>query len=111
MADFNPKSDDAIHVQVDDPAVAPLIDGYLARRRDEVAHVRDAVGARDFGRVRIIGHNLHGSGGAYCLDQLSEYGKALEIAADGGDADRMSDLVDEIGHYLGRLVIDVPGED
>ncbi len=111
MSDFDPDSTDPVHVRIDDRAVAPLIDGYLARRRQELVTLREAVGAGDFGKARSIGHNLHGSGGAYCLDQLSTFGKAMEAAADAGDDKALEALADATEAYIDRLVVDVPVDD
>ncbi len=111
MSDFDPDSTDPVHVMIDDPAVAPLIDGYLSRRREELVQLRSAVEAGDFGKARSIGHNLHGSGGAYYLDQLSVFGKAMEAAAEEADGPKLNELVDVTQAYIDRLVIDAAGGD
>lgn len=66
-----------------DPIVKELIPGYLARRREELATLEAAVDDGDYETLRIIGHNLHGSGAAYGLPRISELGRDLETAAHG----------------------------
>ncbi len=94
-----------LHVTIDDPAVRNLIDGYLARRRDEVERISQAIENDDFATLRVIGHNLHGSGGAYGLEGLSVLGAALETHAARRDVDGVTAVRDSIVAFLDRLVI------
>jgi PAS domain S-box-containing protein len=75
---------------------------YLDARRREIAELQRLVRANDMERVRVIGHNLAGSGSSYGLDTLSDIGRALENAALAKDADEVRHRVATLRAYLDR---------
>lgn len=87
----------------DDPILKELLPGYLARRRDELATLDDALQRGDFAKLRTIGHNLRGSGGAYGLPKVSEFGKALETAAAADDADSIRETIGKMRTFLAEI--------
>lgn len=87
----------------DDPILKELLPGYLARRRDELATLDDALQRQDFAKLRTIGHNLRGSGGAYGLAKVSEFGKALETAAEADDADAVRETIGRMRTFLAEI--------
>jgi HPt (histidine-containing phosphotransfer) domain-containing protein len=64
-----------------DPLLEPLIPEYLRNRRLDVEQLTAALERRDFAALRKLGHNMHGSGGAYGLPPVSELGRRIEEAA------------------------------
>ena len=86
-----------------DPFVEELLPGYLARRREELPRLKSAVDDRDYHTLRIIGHNLHGSGAAYGLPRISEFGRDLESAAHGQDDAGARAVIDAMGAFLDTL--------
>ncbi len=90
-------------IDTDDPILQELLPGYLARRREEVGTLEDALARGDFDKLRIIGHNLHGSGGAYGLDRVSEFGKALEKAARADDSEAIRVTIRQIRAFLEEI--------
>lgn len=84
----------------DDPILADLLPGYLDRRWSELETLNQALEAGDFAKLMIIGHNLHGSGGAYGLDKISELGQALETAAREKDGDSVRATIQRIRAFL-----------
>lgn len=88
---------------IDDPIVRDLLPGYLARRREEILTLNDALERQDFESLRTIGHNLHGSGGAYGLPRMSELGKKLENAARLHDSESIQGTLREMKAYLDNL--------
>jgi len=89
----------------DDPIVRELLPGYLSRRREELTTLEGALARRDFAKLRIIGHNLRGSGGAYGLEKVSEFGTSLETAAQAEDDDAIRDTIQQIRAFLKEIVI------
>ena len=69
-----------------DPLLLPLIPEYLRNRQLDLGRLADALGRGDFAAMRKLGHDMHGSGGAYGLPPVSVYGREIEDAAVAGDA-------------------------
>ena len=86
-----------------DPFVKELMPGYLARRREELSTLENAVEDRNYETLRIIGHNLHGSGAAYGLPRISELGRDLEKAAHGRDDAGVRTVIDAMRAFIDTL--------
>ena len=86
-----------------DPFVKELLPGYLARRREELSSLARAVDAGDYETLRVIGHNLHGSGAAYGLPRISELGRDLEKAAHVRDDTGARTVIDAMRAYVQTL--------
>ena len=93
------KADDS-HIVVNDPFARRLMVRYLDNRREDVEQLRDALGRKDFDRIRDKGHNLFGSGSAYGLDRISELGAALEKAARRHDIEETDRLIESLEAFI-----------
>lgn len=96
-------SDTENPIDIADPFARRLITQYLERRKADVARLRAALESDDFDLIRVTGHNMSGSGGAYGLDKVSEFGKTLEEAAIAADGQRISELIDRLDHFLATV--------
>lgn len=92
-------------VNIVDPFAKKLIENYLLRREDDLSLLRTSLENGNFEEIRVKGHNLSGSGSAYGLDRISEIGKNLEQAAEGGDATALVLHIDTLEKYLKKLRI------
>jgi CheY-like chemotaxis protein len=54
---------------------------YLDRRREDLAALSTALVETDYDAVRVLGHNMKGSGRGYGFDPISAIGAGLEAAA------------------------------
>ena len=63
------------------PEIQARVPTYLARRRQEVQVIRDLIDQSDFERIRVLAHNMKGSGAGYGFPELSKLGAAIEKAA------------------------------
>lgn len=90
-------------IHIHDRDVEHLIEGYLARRRDDVTLARQALGAGDYENLVLLGHNLHGSGGAYGIPQISRIGRDLERAARFADRADVEALIVQLEQLLDRV--------
>lgn len=71
-------------------------DNNLAR----LPSIREAVDARDFGTIKVFGHNLRGMGATYGMAEVTRLGLRLEVDA---PAERCAELVvalDELEAWL-----------
>lgn len=89
-----------------DPDLEELIPGFLDNRDKDVARLREALTRNDLPTIQSIGHSLKGVGGGYGFMRMSDLGAAIEKAARAGDAGALSDLVNGLANYLGRIVVE-----
>ena len=62
-------------------SLAGLIPGYLEGRRRDVATIAAALEGSDYDNVRVLGHNMKGSGAGYGFSRITQIGANLEQAA------------------------------
>ncbi len=93
---------DAIPVTVED-WLKPVVGGYLEKRRADVVKLRSALEQSDFATIRIIGHQMAGTGGGYGFEPITELGNALEESALAADADRIRTGIEDLDHYLSAV--------
>jgi len=80
-----------------------LIPGYLQNRADDITAMRKAITENDLDSVRVTGHSMKGSGGAYGFDRITEIGAALEIEAGNGNTPALEPLIAELEQYIGNV--------
>jgi CheY-like chemotaxis protein len=61
--------------------LAGLVPGYLEGRRRDVATIAVALEGSDYDNVRVLGHNMKGSGAGYGFSRITQIGANLEQAA------------------------------
>ena len=79
---------------------------FLANRKGELVKLREALAARDFNTIRIIGHNCKGIGKGYGYPEISELGAAIETAARACDTDATAESLASFE----RCVLEACGE-
>ena len=68
-------------------SLAELVPAFLESRRRDVDTIAAALERSDYDNVRILGHNMKGSGAGYGFTRITEIGSSLEQAA-GRRADK-----------------------
>lgn len=99
------QSDDRIRIRIEDSFVKPLLPAYMERRRNDVEQIVEALANGDFELIRLRGHNMFGSGGAYGLERISEIGADIEKAAKKRDPEQVMKDVETLRDFLRRLEI------
>lgn len=92
-------------VVIIDPVVADLVPAYLAKVRDDLRAVSEALAANDRETARIIGHGLKGTGGGYGFARITELGGKMEAAILADDPPAALNCVDLLNDYLDRIEI------
>jgi len=98
------KQEGRIVVYVDEE-IEDLVPEFLERRSQDVKTIRDALGPQDFETIRVLGHDMKGSGGGYGFDAITDLGARLEVAAKEGDAPDIGACTDELEQYLQRVEV------
>ena len=93
---------DPIVVRVDEDLIG-LIPHYLANRRKDIEAASRALGDEDYEYIITLGHTMMGSGGGYGFDRISDIGSGLGEAAEGRDAARVRQWLDELQDFLNRV--------
>lgn len=77
-----------------------LLPQYFALCRRDLEHLRKALQDGAFDEIRIVGHNLKGSGGAYGFPALSQIGLEIEAAAKTGDREAIQRQIERLMDFL-----------
>jgi CheY-like chemotaxis protein/HPt (histidine-containing phosphotransfer) domain-containing protein len=92
----------AAHLSVE-PWLQPVVGKYLENRRADVGKLRAALKSGDYSTVRLLAHQMAGSGGGYGFERISEIGTALEEVALACDAGRMGAGIEDLDRYLSSV--------
>ena len=91
------------------PAFRPLVMAFIDDTRRDVAALRDALERGDAGTVRETGHSLKGAGGGYGMVAVTEFGAAMQRAAEAGDLAAAGRAVEGLAAYLETVVVVAAG--
>ncbi|MGD9643333.1 MAG: Hpt domain-containing protein [Elusimicrobiales bacterium] len=89
-----------------DRDLADLIPMYLQGRRDELPVIASLLEKGDFAGLKTIGHKLHGSGGGFGLDFLTELGVRMENSAAAADKAALAAQAGELKEFIENLEIE-----
>jgi hypothetical protein len=82
-----------------------LVPDYLDNRKKDVVLIHEALMKEDFESIRIMGHNMKGTGGGYGFEAISVFGAELQEAAINRNTGAISRLAGELMDYIGRVEI------
>jgi CheY-like chemotaxis protein len=94
-----------VHVRVDS-SLAELVPGFLENRRRDVEYLAAALEQADYEKVRILGHNMRGSGSGYGLNRITEIGASLEQAAGRHEPEEIRARAADLARYLDALCVE-----
>ena len=87
------------------PEIEALVPQYLEGRVQDLQSLADALAERDYETIRIIGHNLKGTGGAYGFPELTAAGELIESAAKSRDDDAIRLSLGDIERAVHKTVV------
>jgi CheY-like chemotaxis protein/HPt (histidine-containing phosphotransfer) domain-containing protein len=83
--------------------VEELVPGYLRNRRADLLTLRVALKRHDYDAIRVLGHNMKGSGAGYGFPPIGAIGKRLEIAAKAESIREIEVEIAALTLYLNRF--------
>jgi signal transduction histidine kinase/CheY-like chemotaxis protein len=86
-----------------DQSLADVVPEYLDKRRRDVPAMLTSLGFSDYESIRVLGHNMKGSGGGFGFPLLSEIGAKIEKAALDRDAAAVRGQIDALATYLNDI--------
>jgi HPt (histidine-containing phosphotransfer) domain-containing protein len=93
-------SSEALEDDDEDIGLAELLPQYFALCRDDLESLRACLEAGQFDKIRVLGHNLKGSGGAYGFPELSQLGGHLESAGKTHDGPAARESIEQLSEFL-----------
>ncbi|MGR3219085.1 MAG: Hpt domain-containing protein [Candidatus Anammoxibacter sp.] len=99
-----PKHGEKIVVRVDEE-LEELIPGFLENRHEDIRSILNALAARNFETIRILGHSMKGSGGGYGFNYITDIGKDIEHAALEANVNEIKRVLDELVSYLKHVSV------
>ena len=94
-----------INVTVD-YRIAALVPNYLNHQRENIESIIQAMTESDFEAIRVLGHQMKGSGGGYGFDAISVFGRSIELAAEAQATSEIAHLASELSDYLHRVRVE-----
>jgi len=85
--------------------VEKLAPWYLDRRRADLVTLTAALQAGNYDAIRVLGHDMKGSGKGYGFDAISKVGASLEAEAKKQAGGEIGTPIRELGDYLERVEI------
>lgn len=82
-----------------------LLVEYVSRCMSALPDLQTALDQSDHGQMRVFGHRLRGTGGAYGFPALTEIGSLIEQASSSGDTAELRRHVAALEAYLSRVEI------
>jgi PAS domain S-box-containing protein len=86
-------------VQID-PELEDLRPLFLRTVRDFQSQLADAITTKDFVTMQRSGHSLKGLGSTYAVDEISQAGKIIEIAAKSRQLEVVIEAVNHLGVFM-----------
>lgn len=82
---------------------ADRIPAYLQNCRQNGIAMQEALDRVDFKALANLGHQMHGSGGMFGFQAITDIGAAIEQAAESVDTESSRKWVGELSTYLDRV--------
>lgn len=99
------KKDNEKIVVVADPDLKELIPSFLQCRKNDVATIRALIEEKNFDKVRLLGHNMKGSGEGYGFPPVTEIGNRIEQAAAAQDEQAVLNAVSALEEYVRNVEV------
>lgn len=88
-----------------DTDIRELAPSFLGQQNVEVKKVRELLHLAKFEEIKMIGHNLNGTGASYGFSALTVLGRKLEAAAAREDEDDVLLICQEFERFLASVLI------
>jgi HPt (histidine-containing phosphotransfer) domain-containing protein len=82
-----------------------LVPDYLDSRKKDVAAIMEALPGGNFESIRILGHNMKGTGGGYGFEAISDFGEEIQKAAQSRNTGMIERLAGELMDYIGSVAV------
>lgn len=95
-----PAAETVVHI---DPDIQALALEYLKNMRKHLDTLNAALAAKDFERIKSLGHRMKGDGGTYGFDGISDIGRLLEKAGAEKNEGLIAPALQDLTRYLDQV--------
>lgn len=88
-----------------DAELEELLPIFMRSRADDMRRLDAALATNDFITMRLVGHSMKGSGGAYGFDEVGRIGDTMEVAALAGDATVVAQQLARLREHLANIEV------
>lgn len=88
-----------------DKDMQDLVPLFIKQREADITLLTHAISAGEYETMRRVGHSLAGAGASFGFHPVSEIGAALEAAAKSRADTDITEALDALKDYMGRLVV------
>ena len=92
-------------VQVDSE-LKEILPTFLKNRENDCHQLKELIEAGNLAGVKKIGHKVSGSSGGYGFKELGEIAKNIELAAESGDQEKASKLIESFVNYVQTIEVE-----
>jgi len=85
--------------------IVDLLPPFLANRQAEVAHLRAALVAHDWARIRDLAERMCAVGNPYGFRQITTFGGFMRQACFEQNVKALMELINAYSHYLSRVAV------
>ncbi|MDH5657000.1 MAG: Hpt domain-containing protein [Spirochaetia bacterium] len=89
-----------------DKLIEDLFPEYIESIYRNIQKIKNYLDENNFSDIRLLGHNMKGSGGGYGLNRISELGASLLTAAKSEDRKQILDDIQKLEEYLEKIEIE-----
>jgi|GEM_PF-2689981 len=88
-----------------DSDIAELVPGFLNNRKKDAEKISELIAEGKFSEIRIIGHSMAGSAGAYGFPEIGKMGRAIETAALASRTEDIKSANSKLSEYLSAVIV------
>ena len=89
----------------DDADFAELLEMFVESVQEKRIEFQSALAEEDYDQLRVLSHQLKGSGAGYGFSTVSEKSAAVEDAYKKNDTEAGKELLEDLIDYLGRVTL------
>ena len=88
-----------------DPDTQDLVPGYLEKRQQDVAVLKDAMNKQNYESIQGLGHRMKGTGEAYGFLGITQAGAEIEGGAKSKNNALIEKGIENLADYLERVEV------
>jgi HPt (histidine-containing phosphotransfer) domain-containing protein len=88
-------------------AIVGLLDSYLINAEETFSRLLQIRANDDFPGAELISHRMSGATGSFGFKRLSALYQKLHEAAQAADAQKVSDLIDQVEDHNGQIATEI----
>ena len=88
-----------------DPDTQDLVPGYLEKRQQDVAVLKDALKKQNYESIQDLGHRMKGTGEGYGFQGITQAGAEIEDGAKSKNNVLIEKGIENLADYLERVEV------